>query len=381
MKPLEGVRILAIEQFGAGPYGSLFLADLGAEVIKIENPATNGDAARNGGPFPLGENDSLYFQSWNTNKKSVTLDLKSADGRRAFEKLVATADAVFENMRGDQAAKLGLDYPTLSKINPRIVCAHISAYGRVGERAKRPGYDFLMQAEAGLMSLTGDPSNPPARSGPSLIDFMSGITCDVGLLACLLRAQKTGIGCDVDTSLFEVAVHQLSYSATWYLNAGHEVNRLPRSSHFSTTPSQTYRAADGWIFVMCMTQRFWELLIEAIGMPELADDPRFATMAARGENRDALTEILDAKFETRTMAQWVDRLGSIVPIGPVYDIKQALENPFLEEIEMVQNVPHPAQTDMRLLANPLRIDGKRLPLASASALGADNAVLLEEASA
>lgn len=376
MKPLEGIRILAVEQFGAGPYGTLFLADLGAEVIKIENPATKGDAARHGGPFPLGDNDSLYFQSWNTNKKSVTLDIKSKDGREAFEKLVATADAVYENMRGDQAAKLGLDYPTLSRINPKIVCAHISAYGRTGTRASRPGYDFLMQAEAGLMSLTGDPDNAPARSGPSIIDFMSGITCDVGLLACLMRAQKTGIGCDVDTSLFEVAVHQLSYSATWYLNAGHAVSRLSRSSHFSNTPSQTYRAADGWIFIMCMTQRFWELLIDAIGMPELAVDPRFATMAARAENRDALTPILDARFETGTMAHWVELLGSVVPIGPVYDIRQALENPFLDDIGMIQAVPHPVRPDMRLLANPLKVDGQRLSLSSASALGADNETLI-----
>jgi crotonobetainyl-CoA:carnitine CoA-transferase CaiB-like acyl-CoA transferase len=375
MKPLEGVRILAVEQFGAGPYGSLFLANLGAEVIKIENPATNGDAARHGGPFLLGENDSLYFQSWNTNKKSVTLDLKSAEGRLAFEKLVGTADAVFENMRGDQATKLGLDYPTLSKINRRIVCAHISAYGRTGERAKRPGYDFLMQAEAGLMSLTGDPDNAPARSGPSLIDFMCGMTLDVGLLACLLRAQKTGLGCDVDTSLFEVAVHQLSYSATWYLNANYAVTRLPRSSHFSATPVQTFRASDGWIFVMCMTQRFWERLIGALEMSDLGVDPRFATMAARGENRSALTDLLDAKFETHAMAYWVDLLGSMVPIGPVYDIRQALDNPFLQEIGMIQSVPHPLKADMRLLANPLRIDGKRLSLSTGSALGADNDVL------
>jgi crotonobetainyl-CoA:carnitine CoA-transferase CaiB-like acyl-CoA transferase len=236
-----------------------------------------------------------------------------------------------------------------------------------------------MQAEAGLMSLTGDPDNAPARSGPSLIDFMSGITLDVGLLACLLRAQKTGIGCDVDTSLFEVALHQLSYSATWFLNADYAVTRLPRSSHFSATPVQTFKAADGWIFVMCMTQRFWELLIEELRLQALGEDPRFATMAARRDNRDALTDLLDAKFETKTMAEWVDQLGSKVPIGPVYDIRQALTNPFVEEIGMIASVPHPLKPDMRLLANPLRIDGERLQLVTGSSLGADNDMLLKAA--
>lgn len=381
MKPLEGFRILAVEQFGAGPYGSQFLADLGAEVIKIENPATGGDAARSGGPFALGESDSLYFQSWNSNKKSVTLDLKSVEGRKALEHLVSGADALTENMRGDQAAKLGLEYAALSHVNPKIVCAHISAYGRDNERAHRPGYDFLMQAEAGLMSLTGDPANDPARFGPSIIDFMSGVTVDVGLLACLLRAQKTGVGCDVDTSLFEVALHQLSYSATWYLNTGYAVGRLPRSSHFSTTPSQTFRAADGWVFVMCMTDKFWERLVQALGRPELAEDPRFSTMKSRGENRDQLTEILDQKFEIETMDHWVQLLGSIVPIGPVYDIQKALENPFVKDIGMIQTVRHPLKPDMRLLANPLKINGKRLSQAPGPALGADNEALLGHAKA
>lgn len=376
MKPLEGFRILAVEQFGAGPYGSLFLADLGAEVIKIENPASGGDAARTGGPFQLGEHDSLYFQSWNTNKKSVTIDMKSDEGRKEFLALAATADAVFENLRGDQAGKLGLEYASLATVNPRIVCAHISAYGRTGQRANRPGYDFLMQAEAGLMSLTGDPAHDPARFGPSIIDFMTGITVDVGLLACLLRAQKTGIGCDVDSSLFEVALHQLSYSATWFLNNGYEVNRLPRSSHFSNTPSQTFRAADGWIFVMCMTQKFWELLVDGLGVPELASDPRFVTNADRVTNREALTALLDAKFEQKPMKFWIDNLGHLIPIGPVYDVRQALENPFLAEIGMIKNVPHPVDPQMRLLANPLRIDGNRLEQTAGRALGADNEHLL-----
>jgi crotonobetainyl-CoA:carnitine CoA-transferase CaiB-like acyl-CoA transferase len=369
---LAGVRVLTVEQFGAAPYGSQFLADLGAEVIKIENAAAGGDAARAGGPFLLGENDSLYFQGWNTNKKSVTLDLKSAEGQAALHRLTASAEAVMNNLRGDQAAKLGLDYAALGKVNPAVVCGHISAYGRDNSRASRPGYDFLMQAEAGLMSLTGDPDGDPARFGPSIIDFMTGMTLVVGLLSGVIRARSTGIGCDVDASLFDVALHQLNYAATWRLNAGFSANRLPRSAHFSAVPVQTFKASDGWIYVMCMTDRFWTLLVQAIGRQDLGADPRFVTMAARRENRDALTPILDAVFETDSMATWVERLGAMIPIAPVHDIEQALQSPFVEEVGMVRRVPHPAMPDMRLLANPLRIDGQRPGHVACEALGANN---------
>jgi crotonobetainyl-CoA:carnitine CoA-transferase CaiB-like acyl-CoA transferase len=283
-----------------------------------------------------------------------------------------------QNLRGDQAVKLGLDYASLAPINAKIVCGHISAYGRDNERASRPGYDFLMQAEAGLMSLTGDPDGDPARFGPSIIDFMTGVTLDVGLLACLLRAQRTGIGCDVDTSLFDVALHQLNYAATWYLNRGHAATRLARSSHFSATPVQTFQAKDGWIFVMCMTEKFWRLLAETIGRPDLLDDVRFADMESRSVHREAQTEALDQAFQDRTVAAWITLLGPLIPIGPVYDIAQALESPFVETVGMVRHVPHPLLPEMRLLANPLRIDGKRPEQAVCSSLGADNDALLAD---
>jgi crotonobetainyl-CoA:carnitine CoA-transferase CaiB-like acyl-CoA transferase len=379
MKPLTGIRILTIEQYAAAPYGSMFLADLGAEVIKIENAQSGGDAARSGGPYLLGEHDSLYFQGWNTNKKSITLDLKSKAGKAAVHELVLGADALMNNLRGDQASQLGLDYKSLSAINPRIVCAHISAYGRDNERASRPGYDYLMQAEAGLMSLTGDPHGDPCRSGTSTVDFMSGLVLSLGLLSCLIKARETGVGCDVETSLFDVALHQLSYAATWYLNEGHIAHRLPRGSHLSATPVQTFKAADGWIFVMCMSDRFWTLLVEELGLRELFVDPHFATMAARSANRSALTEVLDAVFASQTMAHWEHRLGSIVPIAPVYDIDRALENPFVRCIGMISHVPHPQMPHMRLLANPLKIDGQRPSQTGCASLGANNEQFLRVA--
>ena len=375
MKPLEGVRILTVEQFGAGPYGSLFLSDLGAEVIKIENAETKGDTSRHVGPRFLGENDSEYFQTLNTNKKSITLNLKSKDGAAALERLAATADAVMNNLRGDQPEKLGLDYKTLKAANPAIVCLHISAYGRDNARKAWPGYDFLMQAEAGLMTLTGEPDGPPQRFGSSMIDFMTGMTGVIGLLSCVLRARQTGKGCDVDTCLFDVAMHQLSYPGTWYVNGGAMPSRLARSAHQSLTPVQTVRTKDGWIYVMCMKDKFWEELARRVGRPAYLEDPRFATAAARRENRAALTEVLDEAMGLKTTEEWLGLLRGHLPVAPIYDVAQAIANPFVASAGCVQQVPHPANPDFKMLANPLKIDGQRLDLKPCSPLGADNATL------
>jgi crotonobetainyl-CoA:carnitine CoA-transferase CaiB-like acyl-CoA transferase len=354
----------------------MFLADLGAEVIKIENLPAGGDPSRRTGPYLLGDADSLYHQTWGSNKESVALDLKLPADRAAFERLAATADALVNNLRGDLPASMGLDYASLSRINPRLVCLHISAYGRDNGRAAWPGYDFLMQAEAGLMSLTGEPGASPARFGPSIIDYMTGMTGMVGLLSCLMRARDSGLGCDVDTSLFDVALHQLGYSATWYLNTGFAATRLPRSAHFSIGPVQTYPTRDGWVFIMCMTQKFWESLLDKLGRTDLAGDPRFASPNLRGQNRDALSEILDAEFRKHDTRHWLDNLGSVLPVAPVLDVVQALENPFVAENGMIAQVPHPHKQDMRMLANPLKIDGVRPAQEVCAPLGAGNERLL-----
>ncbi len=373
MKPLESLRIVSIEQFGAAPYGTMLLAELGATVIKIENASIGGDPARKTGPYFLGENDSDYFQSFNCNKKSVSLDLRSEGGRKSLDRLIASADVVMNNMRGDLPAKMGLDYGALSSIKPSIVCVHISAYGRDNERTARPGYDYLMQAESGLMDLTGEPEGPPSRIGaPSMIDQTTGLTAAVGLLAAVLQARSTGKGCDVDVSLFEVAVHQLGYVARWYLNAGHVSERQQRSAHYSVAPVQTFPTADGWVFIMCMTNKFWGELASAIGRADLIEDPRFAAPANRQANRDAITEIVDVELKKKPTSYWLDKLGSRLPIAPVLDLASALDNPFLKTTEMVRPVPHPAKPNMRVLANPIKINGKRLEQRPCSPLGADN---------
>ncbi|MCA0305022.1 MAG: CoA transferase [Proteobacteria bacterium] len=370
-KPLEGIRVLTLEQFGAGPYGTMFLAELGAEVIKIEAPQ-GGDPSRQVGPYKLGENDSEYFQAWNLGKKSVTLDMKSADGRRQFEALVKAADCVVNNMRGTQPAKLGIDYESLKHLKPSIVCLHISAYGRDNERKDWPGYDFLMQAEAGLMELTGEPEGPPTRVGVSLIDSMSGLTGIVGLLACLLRAKTTGQGGDVETCLYDVALHQLTYPGTWYLNEGDVSPRVPRSAHLALAPVQTFPTRDGWIFIMCMTQKFWLALVEAMGRADLLADPRFADPNSRAVNRAELTDALDPTFRTRDTADWLQRFQGVLPAAPVHRLDQALDSAFTREAGMVSSVPHPVKGTLRVIANPLRIDGQRPAQAACAPLGADN---------
>ena len=372
MKPLEGIRVLTLEQFAAGPYGTMFLADLGGEVIKIENAAAGGDPSRYIGSLGLGDADSEYFQTWGSNKKSVTLDLKSAEGQESWRRLVPTADAIVNNLRGDQPEKLGLDYQSLKTINPRVVCLHISAYGRDNARKAWPGYDYLMQAEGGLMSLTGEPECPPSRCGSAIIDFMTGVTGMVGLLACLMRAKATGQGGDVDVSLFDVALHQLSYLGNWYLNGGSMPTRTPRGAHQAIGPAQTVRTKDGWIFLMCMMDKFWQALLPKIGCEDLDSDPRFATGQLRGENRVDLTERLDEAFSKRTNSEWIEILSGVLPVGPVYDVAQAFANPFVDTVDMVRNVPHPLKPDMKLLANPLKIDGRRPEQRVCSELGADN---------
>ncbi|MFC3581173.1 CaiB/BaiF CoA transferase family protein [Sphingomonas hylomeconis] len=375
--PLAGYRILSAEQYGAGPYGTMFLAQLGAEVIKVES--AEGDTARAVGPHFLRARESLFFQSFNLNKRSITLDLKTAAGQEVFHKLVSRSHAVANNQRGDLPAKLGLTYDALKAVNPAIVCAHLSAYGRGNSREKWPGYDYLMQAEAGFLSLTGEPDGPPSRFGLSIVDFMTGTMMSIGLLAALLAAKDTGVGRDVDVDLLSAALHQTSYPAMWYLNEGDVVTRTPRSSHPSVTPSQLYRTADGWIFVMAQLPKFWTVLVDRIGRPELAQDPRFATPAERTANRDVLTQVLDSILTAYPTAHWLAALQGHMPVAPVYGLDEALDNPYLAETGMVDEVPHADRAALRVLANPIRIDGQRLPNRAAPLLGQDTDSVLAEA--
>jgi crotonobetainyl-CoA:carnitine CoA-transferase CaiB-like acyl-CoA transferase len=360
--PLEDVRILAVEQFGAGPWATLQLADLGAEVIKIEDPASGGDVGRYVPPFQEGE-DSLFFETFNRNKKSISLDLRDGRGREVFEKLVKTADVLFSNLRGDQPAKLRLRYDDLKHVNPRIVCCSLSGFGMTGPRAAEGGYDYMMQGLAGWMSLTGDPEGPPTKSGLSLVDLSGGYVAAVAMMAGLWRARRDGEGCDCDISLFEVALHELVYVGTWAASRGYVPPRRRHSAHPSIVPFQNFETADGWIVVACAKQKFWERLCEALGRPELAADERFADFAARDRNRDGVTAILEEVFRSRPSAEWLQILAHAgVPSSAVNDVEAALRDPQSAARESVVEYEHPKLGLVRQVATPLRLSSVDPPL-------------------
>jgi crotonobetainyl-CoA:carnitine CoA-transferase CaiB-like acyl-CoA transferase len=367
--PLEGVRVLAVEQYGAGPFGTMFLADQGAEVIKIENPNSGGDFARDVGPYFFTPEDSEFFHAYNRNKKSVGLDLSTPQGMEVFHDLVKSADAVASNLRGDVPDKLGLTYEALKDVNPKIICAHLSAYGREGSRASWPGFDYLMQAEAGYFSLTGEPGTPPARFGLSVVDQMTGLALAYALLAGLTGARVSGVGRDMDVSLFDIAMCNTAYPAIWYLNEGHVQERLPRSAHPSLTPCQLYTSKDGWIFIMCNKEKFWPALCHAIGKEAWADDPRFVSFKERLENRTLIQDLLDAELSKKTTAEWLEIFAGSVPASPINDIAAALDNPFVAERGGVQTLRLEGHGDYRMVASPIRCGGSETPANPSPKLG------------
>mgnify|MGYP002630354201 FL=1 len=375
MLPLSGVRVIAVEQYGAAPFGSMLLGDLGAEVIKIENPAEGGDVSRGVGPHFFGPGDSHFFQAFNRNKRSLTLNLKVPEARRVFHDLVRGADATLDNLRGDQAGKLGVTYDALKETNPKIVCAHISAYGREGSRTAWPGYDYLMQAEAGYLALTGEPDGPPSRFGLSIVDQMAGLYGGFALVSGVMAARASGTGRDIDVSLFDAALQNLTYVALWYLNAGVNQTRMPRSGHPSLVPSQLYRTRDGHIFIMCNKEKFWPVLCGIVGRPQWAASEDYKDFKARLINREKLTAELDAALSVHTTAEWIELFAGKVPAAPVHDVKAAFDSAFVEEGARVRTAAHPGG-EIKLLASPIRCPGDDVPCQAAPALGADSDEIL-----
>ena len=350
--PLNGIRVLEVGHVLAGPYCGMLLADLGAEVIKIEPP--EGDMARRISPHSIGPHNA-YFASLNRSKKSVVLDLAADEGREALRSLAAQAHALITNLRPAAIRKLGLDYAALKDANPKLVCVALTGYGLDSRYADRPAYDYVVQALTGIMAITGEPGGPPTKAGYSAVDNSAGIMAALGLLAKIVE----GKGGQVDVSMYDVMLSQLNYLAGAWLNAGEHAQRFARSAHPYMVPAQIFRTADGWLTVFVSHDEFWRRLCREVGRPEWISDARYGTMAARRANRDGLIAELDALFASAGTEAWMTRLAPLgIVVAPVETLEQALASDLARERGMVISIDTPAGT-VRAVGSPLRIEGAK----------------------
>lgn len=378
MQPLEDLRILAVEQYGAGPFGSMHLADLGADVIKIEDVRTNGDVGRYVPPFQDGDG-SLFFESLNRNKRSVALDITTEGGRKVFEDLVAKSDAVYSNLRGDVPEKLKIRYDDLKHINPAIVCCSLSGFGMTGPRRAQPAYDYLLQGIAGWMSLTGEPNGPPTKSGLSLVDFCTGFVAALALMCGVHAARRDGVGMDCDTSLFDTALSLLSYQGAWHLSGGFEPKRVEKSGHPSLIPFQLFEVADGWIVITASKEKFYQRMVRAMGREDLIDNPKFATFAARDQNRAEVLPELYAEFVKHPRDYWIPLLEDAgVPVAPVNEVADAMTESQTIAREMILDEPHPVWGRVRQIGTPVRVGPTLTRHKIAPGLGEHNDTVLRD---
>lgn len=358
--PLAGVRIAAVEQFGAGPWCTLQLVALGATVFKIEDPSVGGDVGRYVVPFQSGE-DSLFFETFNSGKLSISLDLRHPRAPEVLHRLVRGAEVVFCNLRGDLPARLGLTYESLHSVNPRIVCCSLSGFGSTGPRSAQGAYDYVIQGHAGWMSLTGEPDGPPTRSGLSLVDFSGGLVAAISILAGLRQAAATGLGCDCDLALFDVAMALNTYVATWALSRDWEPMRMPQSAHPSIVPFQLFPTSDGWIVISCPKEAMFRKLCGVLNLEWMVLDERFATLKSRSLHRDECVHVLSDRLRERPTAAWIaalERTG--VPCSPVNDVKSAFRDPQVATRGLIQEYEHPTLGKVRTPRSPVRV-GKEAP--------------------
>jgi len=374
--PLQGVRVLELGQIIAGTYGNQVLSDLGAEVIKIEAP--EGDLGRIPSVAPY-RGLSALFLTFNRNKKSVVINLKCEAGREIFYDLVKVADVVVDNFRPGVLERLRVDYPTLARINPRIIQCSVTGFGAAGAYKDYPALDLIIQAISGHMAITGEPGRPPARVGIPLADMSGGIYSCKGILAALYARERSGRGQRVEISMFDAMLNLLSYIATLWLTGG-VLPRPPGSAHEYSVPWQAFEAKDGNIVVATRQEGFWRKLCDALGEPGLAADPRFATNADRIANRDTLVPRLEAMFRTRTVTDWLERLRAAeVPAAPVNNLDRAFAEPPVAEREMIVEYDHPDVGRVRLPGNPIKMsDATGTPSQPAPRLGEHTDAVLSE---
>jgi formyl-CoA transferase/CoA:oxalate CoA-transferase len=351
--PLDGVVVLDLTRVLSGPYCTMILADMGARVIKIEQPG-RGDDTRAWGP-PFQGTESAYYLSINRNKESVTIDLKRPEGRAIVERLIDRADVLVENFKPGAMARLGLAYESVAARRPSLVYCSISGFGQTGPRRDQPGYDAVIQGEGGLMSITGEEHGPPLRLGVAVSDIVSGIFAAQGIAMALLARARTGSGQHVDIGMLDSTAALLTYQAASYFATGVSPVRLG-NRHPSIAPYDTFAAADGDIVLTIGNDDIWRSFCRVAGLEPLAADERFATNRARVLNYDALKPLLDAALRTRARATWVAGLNAAgVPCGAVRAIGEVLSDPQLEAREMIASVEHPALGPLRLLGIPIKL--------------------------
>jgi len=348
--PLDGIRIIEIGHMLAGPYCGMLLADLGAEVIKVEPP--EGDIARNIGPHRIGPHNA-YFASLNRNKKSVVLDLATAEGQTGLHRLVREAHALLTNLKPSAIRKLGLTYDDLRAVNPRIVCVALTGFGLEGPFADRPAYDYVIQAMTGVMELTGAPDGPPVKTGYSAVDNSAGIMAAVGLLAKIVE----GKGGQVDVAMYDVMLSQLNYIASAWLNAGERPQRFEDSAHPYIVPAQLFRTRDAWLAVFVTHDDAWRRFAQAAGPPDWLTDPGFATMQGRRLNRERVVASIQEVLERDDTAEWVRRLTPLgVVVAGVETLEQSLASEHVSARGMLVEIPTP-HGPIRAVGNPIKIGG------------------------
>ena len=348
--PLAGIRIVEVGHMLAGPYCGLMLADMGAEVIKIEPP--EGDIARHVSPHSVGPHNA-YFASLNRSKKSVVLDLASADGQQALGRIVGSAHALITNLRPSAIRKLKLTYDSLRQCNQGLVCVALTGYGLDGPHCEKPAYDYVIQAMTGVMAVTGDPDGPPTKAGYSAVDNSAGLVAALGLLAKIVE----GKGGQVDVAMYDVMMSQLNYLAGAALNADEVVSRQPSSAHPYIVPAQLFPTADGWLTLFITHDEFWRKFCLEIERPHWIDDPAFATMDSRRENRGRVIEALTQILSHASAAQWVARLSPLgVVVAEVSNLNQALQSDLTQSRKLVVALGD-GSLPLRAVASPIRFAG------------------------
>lgn len=348
--PLDGIRVVEVGHMLAGPYCGLMLADMGAEVIKIET--SEGDIGRTVSPHFIGPHNA-YFASLNRNKKSIVIDLASDEGREALGGIVAQSHALVTNLRPSAIKKLGLTYDALRQWNDRLVCVALTGYGLDGPYSENPAYDYVIQAMTGVMALTGDPDAPPTKAGYSAVDNSAGLVAAIGLLAKIVQ----GRGGQVDVSMYDVMLSQLNYLAGADLNAGETIQRMPSSSHPYVVPAQIFPTADGWLTLFITHDKFWKKFCSEIGRPEWIADPKFASMPGRRANRTEVVAAIAAELAGASAAEWVRRLAPLgVVAAQVGTLSDALRSDIAADRSLVVSLGD-GELPLRAVASPVRFDG------------------------